>query len=157
MLDDNMGSDVEILERRSPVPRRAACRLTASSDGTKERNKYNRNTYIGGLQTAETFALPYLEMGVTTYSSAILNFLPEFAQEFYAAVRRRDHTTVYAGLREFVLPHIEFRGRSRGYDAAIVKAGMTAAGRSAGPVRTPLLDLTASELEELGTLMKGRC
>ncbi|MEO6804260.1 MAG: 5-dehydro-4-deoxyglucarate dehydratase, partial [Granulicella sp.] len=28
----------------------------------------DRLTYIGGLPTAETFALPYLEMGVTTYS-----------------------------------------------------------------------------------------
>jgi len=36
-------------------------------------------TYIGGLPTAETFALPYLEMGVTTYSSAVFNFVPEFA------------------------------------------------------------------------------
>ena len=51
----------------------------------------DRLIYIGGLPTAETFALPYLEMGVTTYSSAIFNFLPKFAQEFYAAVRRRDH------------------------------------------------------------------
>jgi 5-dehydro-4-deoxyglucarate dehydratase len=41
-----------------------------------------RLTYIGGLPTAETFALPYLEMGVTTYSSAIFNFLPNFAQDF---------------------------------------------------------------------------
>jgi 5-dehydro-4-deoxyglucarate dehydratase len=47
----------------------------------------DRLTYIGGLPTAETFALPYLEMGVTTYSSAIFNFLPKFAQSFYAAVR----------------------------------------------------------------------
>ena len=54
-----------------------------------------RLTYIGGLPTAETFALPYLEMGVTTYSSAIFNFLPKFAQGFYAAVRRRDHEEVY--------------------------------------------------------------
>jgi 5-dehydro-4-deoxyglucarate dehydratase len=39
----------------------------------------NRLTYIGGLPTAETFALPYLEMGVTTYSSAVFNFVPDFA------------------------------------------------------------------------------
>src|SRR3954452_6697331 len=36
-------------------------------------------TYVGGLPTAETFALPYLEMGVTTYSSATFNFVPDFA------------------------------------------------------------------------------
>ena len=37
----------------------------------------DRLIYIGGLPTAETFALPYLEMGVTTYSSAIFNFRTE--------------------------------------------------------------------------------
>jgi 5-dehydro-4-deoxyglucarate dehydratase len=47
----------------------------------------DRLTYIGGLPTAETFALPYLEMGVTTYSSAIFNFMPEWALSFYKAVR----------------------------------------------------------------------
>src|SRR6201994_2736065 len=56
----------------------------------------DRLTYVGGLPTAETFALPYLEMGVTTYSSAIFNFLPQFAMEFYAAVRRHDHAAVFA-------------------------------------------------------------
>ena len=52
----------------------------------------DRLTYVGGLPTAETFALPYLEMGVTTYSSAIFNFLPKFAQDFYSAVRARDRS-----------------------------------------------------------------
>ena len=45
-------------------------------------------TYIGGLPTAETFA-PYLAMGVTTYSSAIFNFLPDWAASFYRAARTR--------------------------------------------------------------------
>jgi 5-dehydro-4-deoxyglucarate dehydratase len=115
-----------------------------------------RLTYIGGLPTAETFALPYLEMGVTTYSSAIFNFLPEFAQRFYAAVRRRDHAVVYQGLREFVLPYIDIRNRKKGYAVSIVKAGMRAVGRPAGPVRTPLTDLDAGEMEALGRLIEGR-
>ena len=93
----------------------------------------DRLTYIGGLPTAETFALPYLEMGVTTYSSAIFNFLPEFAQAFYAAVRRRDRDEVFKDLREFVLPYIEIRNRRKGYAVSIVKAGMRAIGRAGGP------------------------
>ncbi len=116
----------------------------------------DRLTYIGGLPTAETFALPYLEMGVTTYSSAIFNFLPEFAQTFYAAVRRRDHEKVYADLREFVLPYIAIRNRRKGYAVSIVKAGMTAIGRPAGPVRTPLVDLSEAELAELTKLIGDR-
>ncbi len=116
----------------------------------------DRLTYIGGLPTAETFALPYLEMGVTTYSSAIFNFLPNFALEFYAAVRRRDHAMVFTGLREFVLPYIQIRNRRKGYAVSIVKAGMKAVGRPAGPVRSPLTDLTQAELAELTKLIAGR-
>lgn len=116
----------------------------------------NRLTYVGGLPTAETFALPYLEMGVTTYSSAIFNFLPEFAQDFYAAVRRRDREHVFARLREFVLPYIAIRNRRKGYAVSIVKAGMKAVGRSAGPVRPPLVDLDTNEFDELKRLVAGR-
>jgi len=64
----------------------------------------DRLTYIGGLPTAETFALPYLDMGVTTYSSAVFNFVPAFATAFYAAVRRRDRAAVDFGLKNFILP-----------------------------------------------------
>ncbi|WP_458098389.1 5-dehydro-4-deoxyglucarate dehydratase [Roseomonas sp. WA12] len=116
----------------------------------------DRLTYIGGLPTAETFALPYLEMGVTTYSSAIFNFLPEWALSFYEAVRRRDREAVYAELRDFVLPYIALRNRGKGYAVSIVKAGMTAVGRHAGPVRPPLRDLSGAELEELKALIKDR-
>lgn len=115
----------------------------------------DRLTYVGGLPTAETFAPAYLEMGVTTYSSAIFNFVPDFALNFYRAVRTRDHATVMAGLRDFVLPYIALRNRGRGYAVSIVKAGMTAVGRTAGPVRTPLTDLTPGELNELKALIAG--
>jgi 5-dehydro-4-deoxyglucarate dehydratase len=114
----------------------------------------DRLTYIGGLPTAETFALPYLEMGVTTYSSAMFNFIPEFAARFYAAVRRRDRTAIYTGLREFVLPYIEIRNRKKGYAVSIVKAGMKVVGRDSGPVRAPLTDLTEAELRELAVLIQ---
>lgn len=113
-----------------------------------------RLMFIGGLPTAETFALPYLDMGVTTYSSAIFNFLPEFALDFYAAVRRRDHAAIMQGLREFVLPYIRLRSRKRGYAVSIVKAGMRVVGRDAGPVRPPLADLSGDELAELAGLVE---
>lgn len=113
----------------------------------------DRLTYIGGLPTAETFALPYLEMGVTTYSSAIFNFLPEWALSFYKAVRARDREAVMTGLRDFVLPYIALRNKGKGYAVSIVKAGMKAVGRDAGPVRQPLTDLTPEEFAQLQGLI----
>jgi len=111
-----------------------------------------RFVYIGGLPTAETFALPYLELGVTTYSSALFNFVPEFALEFYADVRAHDRDAVYAKLRDFVLPYLDIRDRQKGYAVSIVKAGLDAVGRHGGRVRPPLLDLRPDELAELTAL-----
>lgn len=51
-----------------------------------------------------------------------------------------------AGLRDFVLPYIALRNKGKGYAVSIVKAGMTAIGRTAGPVRTPLAGLNPAEL-----------
>jgi 5-dehydro-4-deoxyglucarate dehydratase len=113
----------------------------------------DRLTYVGGLPTAETFALPYLEMGVTTYSSAIYNFMPEWALSFYDAVRAKDQAKVIKGLKEFVLPYIAIRNENKGYAVSIVKAGMRAIRRDAGPVRAPLTDLTEDQFARLKKLI----
>lgn len=110
--------------------------------------------YVGGLPTAATYALPYLELGVTTYSSAIFNFAPRWATDFYTSVRTGDREDVLARLRDFVVPYIAIRDRRAGYGVSIVKAGLSAAGRPAGPVRPPLTDLTDAELAELTDLVK---
>jgi 5-dehydro-4-deoxyglucarate dehydratase len=114
----------------------------------------DRLTYIGGLPTAETYATPYLTMGVTTYSSAIFNFMPAWALAFYKAVRAGDQAYVMEQLRQFVLPYIALRNKGRGYAVSIVKSGMKIIGRDAGPVRSPLTDLSEAEEAELRALIE---
>lgn len=114
----------------------------------------DRLIYVGGLPTAETYALPYLELGVTTYSSAMFNFVPEFALQFYAAVRSRDHDFVFRSIRDFVLPYLEIRDRKKGYAVSIVKAGLNATGRPIGSVRAPLTDLSEEETDALRVLIE---
>ena len=147
--------------RRSsrPAPRNA--NLVGFKDGVGEIEQMTRTyaqlgdrlVYVGGLPTAEMFALPLLQLGVTTYSSAIFNFVPQFALDFYAAVRRQDQTAVYAMLNDFVIPYTKIRDRESGYAVSIVKAGLAAVGRPAGPVRPPLSDLLDAERDELQTLV----
>jgi len=108
---------------------------------------------LGGLPTAETFALPLLQMGMTTYSSALFNFAPEFALALYRDVRAQDRRAVTEKLSRFVLPYIEIRDRARGYGVSIVKAGLRAVGRDAGPVRPPLSDLTERDFADLCVLV----
>ncbi|MDF3305398.1 5-dehydro-4-deoxyglucarate dehydratase [Rhodococcus sp. T2V] len=114
----------------------------------------DRLTYVGGLPTAEMFALPYLALGVTTYSSAIYNFVPQFALDFYNALRSGDNAFVVNALNEFVIPYCNLRNRKAGYAVSIIKAGMKVIGRPAGPVRSPLTDLDDVELAELADLIK---
>lgn len=113
----------------------------------------DRVVHIGGLPTAEVFAQPYLEMGVTTYSSAVFNFVPELALRFYNAVRQRDTQVVDALMKSFYLPLIELRDRKRGYAVSMIKAGADLVGRSAGKVRTPLTELDAADRKTLAELI----
>lgn len=113
----------------------------------------DRLIYVGGLPTAETFALPLLQLGVSTYSSALFNFAPAWAIEFYDAVRAQDRDEVYRRLNEFVIPYLDIRDRTQGYAVSIVKAGLAAIGRPAGPVRPPLTDLQDAEVAELRDLI----
>lgn len=113
----------------------------------------DRLLYVGGLPTAELYALPYLKLGLTTYSSAIFNFLPTWALDFYGAVRAGDDAHVFAALNDFVFPYCDLRNRTPGYAVSIVKAGMKVIGRPAGPVRPPLTDLDDAELAELAGLV----
>jgi 5-dehydro-4-deoxyglucarate dehydratase len=113
----------------------------------------DRLIYVGGLPTAETFALPLLQLGVSTYSSALFNFLPQWAIEFYDAVRAQDRDEVYRRLNEFVIPYLDIRDRTAGYAVSIVKGGLAAIGHPAGPVRPPLTDLRDDEVDELRDLI----
>jgi 5-dehydro-4-deoxyglucarate dehydratase len=113
----------------------------------------DRLIYIGGLPTAETFALPLLQLGVSTYSSALYNFLPEFALRFFGAVQVQDRAAVYGMLNDFIIPYLDIRDRARGYAVSIIKAGLTAVGRNGGCVRPPLTDLTPTDRADLVALV----
>jgi 5-dehydro-4-deoxyglucarate dehydratase len=113
----------------------------------------DRLAYVGGMPTAEVFAAPYYAAGVTTYSSAVYNFIPKAALAFYAALRAGDRDTTEAMLRRFFYPYLAIRNRGKGYAVSIVKAGMRVMGQDPGPVRAPLTDLTAEEHRMLEKLL----
>ena len=113
----------------------------------------DRVAYLGGLPTAEVFAGAYKAMGCPVYSSAVFNFIPKTAIEFYNAHAAGDTKTTNRIIDEFFLPYIALRNRGHGYAVSIVKAGATIAGHTAGPVRPPLSDLKPGEFEELRALM----
>jgi 5-dehydro-4-deoxyglucarate dehydratase len=159
------------------VYNRGACRLTADSlailaercpnligfkDGMGDielmvqiwRRMGDRFSYLGGLPTAEVYAAAYKALGVPVYSSAVFNFMPKLAMDFYHAIAVDDHATTNRLLDEFFLPYLAIRNRKAGYAVSIVKAGARLVGHDAGPVRAPLTDLNEAECEMLNALIR---
>jgi 5-dehydro-4-deoxyglucarate dehydratase len=114
----------------------------------------DRFTYLGGLPTAEVYAAAYKALGVPVYSSAVFNFIPKTAMDFYKAVAADDHETVGKLIDDFFLPYLDIRNRCSGYAVSIVKAGAKIAGYDAGPVRAPLTELKPDEYERLAALIE---
>ncbi|WP_181297200.1 5-dehydro-4-deoxyglucarate dehydratase [Pseudomonas sp. Q2-TVG4-2] len=114
----------------------------------------DRLTYLGGLPTAEVYAAAYKALGVPVYSSAVFNFVPKMAMDFYRAIARDDHETVGRLIDDFFLPYLDIRNRCKGYAVSIVKAGAKISGYDAGPVRAPLTDLRPDEYKALAALIE---
>lgn len=113
----------------------------------------DRLTYLGGMPTAELFAEAYLGAGFTTYSSAVFNFVPALAVEFYTALRAGERAKCETLLNEFFYPFMAVRNRAKGYAVAAIKAGVRLQGFDAGPVRSPLTDLTSEEVRMMEVLI----
>ncbi|KRC04074.1 5-dehydro-4-deoxyglucarate dehydratase [Hydrogenophaga sp. Root209] len=114
-----------------------------------------RFSYLGGLPTAEVYAAAYKALGTPVYSSAVFNFIPKTAMDFYEAVRTDDHATQHRLLKSFFMPYLDIRNKGQGYAVSIVKAGARLVGHGAGPVRAPLTDLKPAEMEQLDQLIRA--
>jgi 5-dehydro-4-deoxyglucarate dehydratase len=113
-----------------------------------------RFAYLGGLPTAEVYAAAYKALGTPVYSSAVFNFIPKTAMDFYHAVAKDDLATQHHLLREFFMPYLDIRNKVAGYGVSIIKAGAKLVGHDAGPVRAPLTDLKPAEMDALAALIK---
>ena len=113
----------------------------------------DRLCYIGGMPTHELYAEAFNAVGVTTYSSAVFNFVPELAQRFYRAMRGNDAATMAEILTSFFFPFASSATGRSAIPVSIIKAGVELIGRNPGPVRPPLTNLTAEEKEMLRSLI----
>lgn len=114
----------------------------------------DRLIYIGGVPTAEIFAEAYLSIGVNTYSSAVFNFVPEMAVQFYKSLRAGDHDTVARLTQDFFIPFVALRDQRKGYAVSLIKAGAAQVGYPAGNVRAPLTMPNVEEVEQLKALIE---
>ena len=90
--------------------------------------------------------LPLLAIGGTGLVGTSTHFTGRLAKDMIEAYERGDVTAALA-LHQRALPL--FTGVFRAPGTMLVKAGLNALGRPAGPVRSPLVDATDAELEQL--------
>jgi 5-dehydro-4-deoxyglucarate dehydratase len=109
--------------------------------------------FLNGLPTAELSVQAYEAIGVASYSSAVLDFMPELATAFFRAVRARDEVTVQRLLAAFFLPFAALRAQVPGYAVSLIKAGSRVAGLDLGGVRPPLIDPTPEHVAQLAEIM----
>ena len=117
-------------------------------------NHGDRIAIMGGLPTAELYAVPMHSIGVNTYSSAVFNFLPKIANKFYEAVVNEDKNTTDKLINDLFLPIVSLRKRKKGYAVSMIKSGLSIIGKTAGHVRAPLVDLTHDEEIILKNIIK---
>ncbi len=113
----------------------------------------DRFAWMNGMPTAEMTFPAYHACGATAFTSATSNFIPHVALRFYRAVVAGDRATADAILATVIEPLCRLRDRKRGHAISYVKAAVTLLGRlgpeGAGPVRPPVIELSAAEIEEL--------
>ena len=112
----------------------------------------DRLVLINGVPTAEMAAHDCFALGIRAYSSAVFSFSPPIAQAYFDALAARSPRADEI-MREFYEPLVAIRARRPGYAVSIIKAGLRVTGKSAGPVRPPLVDLRQGEEDELKRLI----
>ncbi|WP_447895308.1 5-dehydro-4-deoxyglucarate dehydratase [Vreelandella sp. GE22] len=115
----------------------------------------DRLAYVGGVPTAEIIAEAYLAIGVSTYSSAVFNFVPDMAVKFYKALRQGDSDFISKATREFFIPFVTLRDTTPGYAVSLIKAGAGIVGYPAGNVRAPLTMPNDEQVSQLKKLVEN--
>ena len=113
-----------------------------------------RLAFMNGLPTAELSALAFRGLGVTSYSSALLNFVPRIARAFFESLGNAEDPRRDKLLKEFFLPFANLRDSARGYAVSLIKAGLKVVGRPAGGVRPPFLDPPEKVERELRSIVE---
>lgn len=114
----------------------------------------DRLAWINGMPTAEMTAPAFFAVGASAYTSAVSNFIPHITLAFHRALVAHDTRRVQELLTSVFEPLCRIRDYRKGYAVSYIKAAMTTFGRSAGPVRPPLINLEPTHARELEDVLR---
>ena len=110
-----------------------------------------RLVWIGGA--GDDMVGVYYSIGIRAFTSSIATVAPALSLKLHELAAANDTEALAELLESCVIPLYELRSRRRGYEVSTRKAMMDMIGLNGGPVRPPLVDVTAQELDELRTIL----
>jgi 5-dehydro-4-deoxyglucarate dehydratase len=114
----------------------------------------DRLALMNGMPTAELSALAFKGIGVSSYSSAVFNFVPEISRAFYLSLTQGDESQLHRLIEGFYQPFANLRDCRKGYAVSLIKAGVNALARSVGEVRPPLVYPSPEHAAELKVIVE---
>ncbi|HEU0121181.1 MAG TPA: dihydrodipicolinate synthase family protein [Bryobacteraceae bacterium] len=129
-------------------------------DGQGDMRKYqriigevgDRLAWVGGI--GDDCAPGYFAVGCQAYTSSISNIAPKLSLKIAELGLAGDFKGLAALMTKYVHPLYALRDRKKGYEVSMMKSAMEILGHPAGPVRPPLVNITAEEHAELQKLME---
>jgi 5-dehydro-4-deoxyglucarate dehydratase len=129
--------------------------LIAWKDGQGDLRRYqmirervgDRLHWIGGA--GDDMVPAYFSIGIRTYTSSIANVAPKLSLRLHELASAGHSDELTKLMNELVIPLYALRARRKGYEVSAMKAMMDLIGLAGGPVRPPLVDLKAEEVESL--------
>lgn len=113
----------------------------------------DRLAWFGGL--GDDCAPGYFSIGLQAFTSSVSNIAPQLSIDMAEAGLRRDFVRLNELVVRYVHPLYALRERARGYEVAAMKAAMEILGKTAGPVRPPLMNCRPEDVADLERLMES--
>ncbi|HJT67979.1 MAG TPA: 5-dehydro-4-deoxyglucarate dehydratase [Pyrinomonadaceae bacterium] len=110
-----------------------------------------RLVWIGGA--GDDMIGVYYGIGIRVFSSSIATVAPALSLKLHELAAANDTEALAELLESCIIPLYELRSRRRGYEVSAMKAMMDMIDLNGGPVRPPLVNVTAQELDELRTIV----
>lgn len=113
----------------------------------------DRLHWIGGA--GDDMVAAYYSIGLRTFSSSIATVAPRLSLKLHELAEAGNSEALTELLNECVIPLYALRMRRKGYEVSAMKAMMDMVGLNGGPVRPPLVNVTAAEEDELRTILSS--
>ena len=111
----------------------------------------DRLHWIGGA--GDDMVAAYYSIGIRTFTSSIATVAPRLSLKLHELAEEDDREALAELLDRCVVPLYALRARRKGYEVSAMKAMMEMVGLNGGPVRPPLVNVSAEEENELRTIL----